>query len=54
MKGRHVDDIVKPASTCFKGRLEISECQTDLNLKVRLGRAIATTADLTRREQEII
>ncbi|HSJ04550.1 MAG TPA: hypothetical protein VK956_18920 [Verrucomicrobium sp.] len=41
MKGRHVDDIVKPASTSLQGRLEIGECQTDLSLKVRVGRAIA-------------
>jgi hypothetical protein len=53
MKGRHVDDIVKPASTRLQGRLEIGECQVDLNLKVRLGRAIAATTDLTGHEQEV-
>jgi hypothetical protein len=35
-------------------RFEIGECQTDLSLEVRLGRAIPATADLTRHEQEII
>jgi hypothetical protein len=53
MKGRHVNDIVKPASTRLQGRLEIGECQADLSLKVRLGRAIAATADLTGHEQEV-
>ncbi|MNF11104.1 hypothetical protein D3C80_2122370 [compost metagenome] len=53
MKGRYVDDIVKPAPTRFQGRFEVGECQTDLSLKVRLGRAIATTADLTGHEQKI-
>lgn len=53
MKSRHVDDIVKPASTRLQGSLKIGECQTGLSLKVRLGRAIAATADLTGHEQEI-
>ena len=53
VKGRHVDDVVKPASTRLQGRLEIGECQTDLGLEVRLWRAIAATADLTGHEQEI-
>ncbi len=57
MKGRHVDDVVKPASTRLQGSLEISECQTDLSLEVRLGRAVAATADLTdtnRRSSDLI
>jgi hypothetical protein len=54
MKGRHIDDIVKPTSTRSQGRLKIGECQTDLSLKVRLRRAIAATADVPGHEQEII
>src|SRR5262245_8692783 len=53
VKGRHVDDVVKPAAASSQCRLEIGECQTDLSLKVRLWRAIAATADLTGHEQEI-
>jgi hypothetical protein len=53
MKGRHIDDIVKPASTRLQGRLKIGECQANLSLKVRFGRAIAATANLTGHEQDV-
>lgn len=53
MKGRHVDDIVEPASRRLQGRLEIGEGQTNLSLEVRLRRTIAAAADLPGHEQQI-